>query len=237
VLYIHLAKFKDQVFMDITQYLKVPTGPPYYGNAEPEGQVVIVGGQEVVTSGWAEYEINRRSVSRVRGGSKEDHQNYPGRYVINSQDVIESIFETSTPNKPEFPLVVAGKELIVALNTLKEKQYRATGGAIDFLERSNDAVIYIPAIDVNDVRKYMRETDFIELRHLDNALTEITGKSSDKKHPPVMPRRKVAVSDPTAVSGLEKDTVNAVNAIENYQAEIAEKASSAALIIMSPLNT
>lgn len=66
----------------------------YYGNAEPEGPTVVVGGNEVVVGGWASYEAIRREAhwrANPRNPEAEPRSWYGGRTYISGQDAVESL--------------------------------------------------------------------------------------------------------------------------------------------------
>jgi len=66
----------------------------YYGNAEPEGKAVVLGGAEVVVGGWAAYEAARREarwVANPRDQTTQPRSWYGGRTYVSGQDAVESL--------------------------------------------------------------------------------------------------------------------------------------------------
>ena len=72
-----------------------PDGRVYYGNAEVDGETVVVGGREHPVGGWAAYEVDRRYARwEANPGDPEalPRRRYPGRSYVGGQDALEGLF-------------------------------------------------------------------------------------------------------------------------------------------------
>lgn len=220
--------------VDITKYL-VPSdtcpcagAKTYYGNAEPEGKTVAVGGAEVAVGGWAAYEAARRQAqweARPHSRAAQPVSYYGGRTYVTGQDALESLVgartevprEGTTARAPRDPLARAAERLAAAVETFESAVARDSQSVWARLGVPPDAPFAISTIAAEDVRSAVPETD---VRALHRAAEDAGVLASNYARPdelaalraprppgalPPLPSREVSTS---TRSGTSSDTVN-----------------------------
>ena len=225
-----------------------PAGRIYYGNAEPQGPSIVVGGQEWSVGGWAGYKIDRRHARWKIGSDKKPSRYYAGRSHISSQDVLESIFVPSADSTDEIvggmedPFELATERFARALERLNSLLSRKGPGSVwERLSLPPDTPVLVPDMSPEDVRGTRPETDIASLHEIaenvsmlvasfDRANARLATPTPPESLPPA-PLRVVVIRGggcEDAICRLEKDTVGRANAIENYRAKIAAHFDEAA---------
>lgn len=194
----------------------------YYGNADPEGETVTVGGNEHVVGGWAAYELDRRRVRPHR---------YGGRARITTQDVVESVVGGGRG-----PLPAASARLAEALDRLAASapEIRVAPGR----------ALPVVAASSADVAEAAEETDVGELAAMGSdfalfaaclrggGLVTVGGSAEEV---PGLPDGEADANDPRAVSELEEVAREHIEALEAARARVARQFDEAADAIESRL--
>ena len=239
---------------DISGYfLAVPAkeGPPYYGNAEPEGATAYVGGAERATGGWAAYEVTRRRArwEAAPQGGCEPSRYYPGRTYISGNDVLESLFAPPPTQGGSVertdPLAGAAERLAASLERLDAALAAPGPGSLwARLGLAPDRVLTLPALTPAAVRGARPETDTRELHALAEEVSLLAAAAGEDPVPvpappaglPPIPQRAVAVGDDPGVARLEEGTIPRAEAVDAYRGQVAAcfDAAAAALARAAP---
>lgn len=231
----------------------------YYGNAEPEGKTVILGGTEVVVGGWAAYEATRRRArwkSNPHSRVARPLSNYTGRTYITGQDTLESLIgarASGGAGAPQDPLALSAERLAAALENFEQalaKDRTATVWAR--LGVPPDAPFAVSTITAEDVRYTIPETSVHELHRIaedagifaSNYAREDELASLRPPHPPgslpPLPAREVACGVACGITArgadrniarLEAATVPRASAIEAYRGGVAAVFDASAAIL------
>ena len=144
--------------------------PIYFGNAEPEGKTVIMGGAEVVVGGWATYEATRRQArweANPHSKTAEPLSRYGGRTYVSGQDALESLLDARTGGGEKTqagPLARAAERLAVAIEGFDAAVAREGPATVwQRLGVPPDAPFAVSTISAADVRYSVPETDVHEL--------------------------------------------------------------------------
>lgn len=193
-------------------------GRTYYGNAEPEGEVVVVGGAEYAVGGWAAYELDRRRARRKGGGAPAA---YPRRTYVTGDDVIESLYRG---RESADPLAIAAERYAGALEGL-EREQRTPGGAFG----GGRDIVVVPAATPAGIRALATGTDPTQLQDAAEDAALAAGAPPPKFPPvPPLPRRTVQVGDAAGLCGLEAASAPHAAAIEKSRAVLAGALDAAA---------
>lgn len=244
--------------MDITRFIVEEEGAPsspcscgvqgegrtYYGNAEPEGATVIIGGREVVAGGWAAHEVERRRAhwdANPRDRRAEPSSRYKGRTYVSGQDTLESIFaDRDAPEALHDPLPPAAHRLANALEALDNVLSRRGASTVwDRLGIPQGGPVVAAAITPDDIRCAAPETDVAELHRLAEDVAVLTasysGTAGVAPAPPAglppLPRRTVSAYDNEGIARLEKGTLPRAETVEAYRAAVAAQFDAAATVL------
>lgn len=147
----------------------------YHGNAEPEGQVVVIGGRDVVVGGWVVYEAARRRArwdAAPHSRTAAPSSRYRGRTRITGQDVLESLVTARTAveggggaGEPADPLARAAGRLAGAVDAFGAAVRGGAGAESAWarLALDPDAPLAVSTLSAADVREVVAETDPAEL--------------------------------------------------------------------------
>ena len=185
----------------------------YYGNAEPEGETVVLGGDEFVVGGWVDYQLEKRRHDHSSGGSEGI---YDGRETITGQDVLESLFRD-----PNDVLAVSSAYFADALDI-----YEAAAGKSGVAH----SVVVIPSLVAEDVRAAPRLTDMGELHRLAREAEPLMTNYHHDPHPvyaapsasqSAAMSLAISTSDAKAVRSLEAAVAPVAQAVERYRGHVA----------------
>jgi len=233
-------------------------GPPYFGDAEPEGSTVFVGGAERSVGGWAAHEISRRRAkwaAAPHGGGGAPSSRYRGRTYVSGGDVLESVFAGAgggavgggAPAPPlGDPLGCAAERLATALEALEGA---LTGqGASSLWSRLGlppDAPLTVPALTPDGVRGAQPETDVRELHRLAEEVALLAAAArgtplAPAPPPPAalppLPLRAVPAGDDAGVARLEEGAAPHAAAVEEYRGQVAVYFDEAAAALEEALS-
>jgi hypothetical protein len=232
----------------------------YYGNAEPEGKTVIVGGTEVVVGGWAAYEATRRQArweANPHSRAAQPLSNYSGRTYITGQDALESLIGArvggGTAQRRD-PLARAAERLAAAIEAFEGAIAKDGPSVWARLGIPPDSPVAVSTISAEDVRYAVPETDVHELHRAaedagiftsNYARDEELGALRAPRPPgslPPLPSREVAargtvrqgVTSETTnrnIARLEAATVPRASAVEAYRGEVAAVFDASAAVL------
>lgn len=151
-------------------------GRTYYGNAEPGGQTVVLGGAEIVVGGWAGYEATRRAArweANLHDRSAEPRSHYGGRTYVSGQDVVESLVsarcrcgvtgggETDRQAKTTTadPLERSAERLAAAITRFEDALAKSDTVIWTRLNISPDTPVAVSTISPEDILFTVPETD------------------------------------------------------------------------------
>lgn len=240
--------------LDITAFIvDTAAGDPaakvYYGNAEPEGHTVIVGGQAVVVGGWAAYEATRREArwqANPALPAAEPRGRYGGRTYVTGQDAVESLLVARQSD----PLARAAPRLAAAVAKFNAAVLREGPTSLwDRLGIPSDAPVAVSTITPVEISQAAAETDLEALhRAAEDAAILASGYARDDELPglraprppgglPPLPAREVPLRgrDAAAVNRsiveLERASVPRAAAVEAYRGDVAAVFDAAAAVL------
>lgn len=196
--------------LDITAFIvdtaaNDPAAKVYYGNAEPEGHAVVVGGQAVVVGGWAAYEATRREArwqANPALAAAEPRGRYGGRTYVTGQDAVESLLAARQTARQSDPLARAAPRLAAAVAKFNAAVLREGPTSLwDRLGIPSDAPVAVSTITPVEISQAAAETDLEALhRAAEDAAILASGYARDDELPglraPRPPRRTPAPPGP-----------------------------------------
>ena len=153
----------------------------YYGNAEVEGDTVILGGVEIVVGGWTSYEATRREarwMANPRDHAAQPRSWYGGRTYISGQDAVESLVMARCSSRggvsggnggvssnQDDPLARSAERLTAAITAFDKVITREGLGTVwTRLGIPPDAPVAISTINPKDIQYSIQDTD-VNLLH------------------------------------------------------------------------
>ncbi|GFR90072.1 hypothetical protein ElyMa_002558600 [Elysia marginata] len=205
-------------------------GKTYYGDAEPEGETILLGGAEVVVGGWAAYEAARRAARwKADPHTAQPLYHYKGRTYITGQDAVESLVVAriggKSGNQLHDPLVRAAKRLSAALESFEAALAKEGSSSVwARLGLPPDAPVAISTLSAEDLRHTFLETDVYELhRSAEDAgvfasnyarveeLSALRAPTPPKTLPHLSTREEIPTQQPAAYLLEKKKTLEATN--------------------------
>ena len=225
----------------------------YYGNSEPEGKTVVVGGVETAVGEWVSWEANRRIerfAANPYSAEAQPLSRYPGRTYISGQDALESLVNARVGGAAGDPLARAAKRLAHALDSYEEavtSPGSSPWGGTSIPPASPVAVYPISAADVIES---IPETDIHQLHRLaEDAGIFAANYAREEELPalwaprppgflPQLPSREISARKNIApeitnheISRIEVAAVPRAIVIEKYRADIAVVLDAAAQVL------
>lgn len=210
----------------------VYSGEPIYGNADPVGDTVVVGGRELVCGGWFASELERRALRRSararHGGGRNDAPcgEVYGRDTVTPQDVLESLCDESTSRDA---LTAGATALAAAVE--RENVAAVSGDLWSKLGLAGGVVYVAPAYDFMDA---VGETEPAALAELAGEASRLAAaRGVDLPAPPAptmpaLPRTVADRSDARALGGVERAALPRAEALEQYRAQVGAHFGSVA---------
>jgi len=208
------------------------SGRAYYGDAEPEGATVVVGGAEYSVGGWSAYELERRRCEREYGAPAGEDRHYAGRTYVTGEDVMESLFRGAGVRGgggPSDPLAEASERYATAL----ERRWGGAGvsgdlhaGASGSAGPANEftgELVGALALGPDEARELAAETDPEALLGAAEAIRAVAGEAAPAAaFPPIPPLpRRPADAAPESLSRLEAAAAPHAEAVEKCRAALA----------------
>jgi hypothetical protein len=211
-----------------------PTQRVFYGNAEPSGKTVKIGGARVVVDGWAASECAHRKHAGAPARTR-----YPGRTYVQGQDALESILGAradraagprGNPRMAD-PLTRSVGRLAAALEAFTAAVVRGKSSPGRFLALPPDAPIAVASITADDVRQLGPAANVRDVYHMVSAVGDFaTAYAPKDMHPalrlrrprdlPPVPDTTVSIFESTAdqdILSLEAEVLELAELVETYQ--------------------
>lgn len=161
---------------DAADAADVYAGRTYYGNAEPNGQTVVLGGAEIVVGGWAGYEATKRAArweANLHDRGAEPRSHYGGRTYVSGQDAVESLVnarcrcgvvgggKTEAANEKTIvdPLERSAERLATAITQFEVALAKDDTTIWTRLNISPDSPVAVSTISPEDIRFAIPESD------------------------------------------------------------------------------
>jgi hypothetical protein len=250
--------------MDIRKYIITTGGKPpvkgggrtVYGNSEPEGKTVFLGGNEVVVGGWVAHEVVRRRArweSAPRDPKMEPRSRYSSRYTISGQDAVESLVVARCAKFggkiTTDPLEKSAERLSKALAAFNQKMSKSHVSMWTRFGVPSESYLTVSTITPKDIKHAVPETDPDALYQIAESVGALASgyareEELESLKPPLppevlppLPRREVSLKGRKAsevnksIVALELASIPRASAIEEYRGDIAEVFDTAAFVL------